>query len=292
MAHRSLAYACVSYLNARTAFIPKEGSSQTADAIERSIIKSFNGLDDYANQFWVDHVLTYMKVAPADADHTSLTLVLEHFATSWRRTSLSSLIERSTTQPVELLSLFSSSPEIRDLMVRVLVFRKRSKLREEASVSTQRTLPHFLSQHQTNESSAQLQWNKDNEPTFLTEVHTRLSEAIQNLLSLPLEKLSPNLDKIDVLRFKRLYGSLGLRCRHSSCRTVTRTYKTDKERQTHEKTHELIHRCTECDEKPGGFSSAYVLRKHRETYHMQLEDFEVPKSLVRFSQAPYECIKI
>ena len=90
-----------------------------------------------------------------------------------------------------------------------------------------------------------------------------------------------------VQQFKRLYGSLGLRCRLSDCRKVARLYKSQPERSKHEKTHRRVHMCADCNVKPGGFKTASALRKHREAYHMKPQDFQVPDSLVSVLRSYY-----
>ena len=97
-----------------------------------------------------------------------------------------------------------------------------------------------------------------------------------------------HLNGADLRRFKQIYGLMGFRCRNSNCRTTPKFYKTDQERKTHEESHRKSYNCMDCDERPGGFSSASALRKHRETYHAKPEDFEVPRAVVNRSASPIE----
>ena len=129
------------------------------------------------------------------------------------------------------------------------------------------------------------QWRIDHDPTHLTQVGNLISNAIHKLLAIPPENVPFHLDGADLRRFKQIYGLMGYRCRNSHCRSVSKFYKTDQDRVTHEKSHRKSYNCTDCNVKPGGFSSPSALRKHRETYHAKPEDFEVPSYIVSYIRA-------
>lgn len=128
--------------------------------------------------------------------------------------------------------------------------------------------------------AAHFQWQLDNDPTRLSYVEARISSSIPNLLAIPAGNTPVHLHLGSLQRFRRLYGWLGLRCRISSCRQSVKLYKSNEERQDHEKTHSQTYTCVDCGAVLRGFKSASALRKHRETYHMELDDFEIPQSLV------------
>ena len=129
----------------------------------------------------------------------------------------------------------------------------------------------------------EIQWQIDHDPTHLNQVAKMVSDAVHDLLANSLDQVPSHLNGADFRRFKQIYGLMGFRCRNSNCRTTSKFYKTDQERVTHEKSHRKSYNCTDCNVKPGGFSSANTLRKHKETYHAKPEDFEVPRAVVNHS---------
>ena len=134
------------------------------------------------------------------------------------------------------------------------------------------------------------QWQKENDPTRLSETEAHISDAIQILLSIQATDL-PSLFELEHLkRFKHLYGWLGLRCRLSNCRKALKLYRTARERLDHETTHTQAYKCTDCGSNV--FKSTSALRKHREKYHMKPEDFNLPDSLVYSSYLSLNMIDV
>ena len=129
--------------------------------------------------------------------------------------------------------------------------------------------------------AAYLQWQKDNDPTRLTDTEAHISDTIQKLLSMPGTNVPSHIEPEYLKRFKHLYGWLGFHCRVSDCRRALKLYKSAQERNHHEITHNRAYQCTDCSSVPNGFKTIDSLRKHREKYHMKPEDFKLPNSLVK-----------
>lgn len=130
MAHRSLAFACISYLNTRIDFIPGEHSTPEPDVIDSLLVSGFGGLDDYAAQFWIDHVLAYMRLTPTNARCLEMTKELHMFATVWKQSRSSPLANDRTSQQLKDLPLHGTHATVREMIEDVVVFWKRSKLHE------------------------------------------------------------------------------------------------------------------------------------------------------------------
>ena len=217
-AHRSLAFACICYLNTRFDF---KGPLLQKSDIESRLVISFGGLDDYASHFWIDHVLAYMRVTPNDSRCTELIETLNFFSMFWKQDQPSSMVHKKTKQYIEISSLLASHTTIHDMVQQVLVFREISKLHEEISESSDCMYLAFIDAELLIKIVVLLQWQLDHDPTYLTHVVAKASDSIQSLLAIPLDNVPTHLDSAKLRRFQQLYGSLGFRCRKSSCRKVT-----------------------------------------------------------------------
>ena len=131
---------------------------------------------------------------------------------------------------------------------------------------------------------AYLQWQRDNDPTRLTDTEAHISDTIQRLLSIPATNVPPHLEPECLKRFKHLYSWHGFRCRMPNCKRSLKLYGSAQERVNHEMTHDRAYKCTDCNSVSNGFKSISALRKHREKYHMKPEDFGLPSHLVNITQ--------
>ena len=207
--------------------------------------------------------------------------VLDEVSPTWRR-DRPCLPQGKHHSAVEDLASFESHPAALELLCQVLAFSRKSINQEELLDNQDCMILILHAAHNADRGSAHFAWRKDNDPTCLTFIETRISNATQKLLAAPADQLPAHLDLERYQRFKRLYGWLGFRCRSSRCRNTNKLYGTDQERQQHEKSHIRSFKCTDCNSVPGGFKSASALRKHRESYHMKAQDFDIPESLVSY----------
>ena len=135
MAHRGLAFACISYLNTRLDLIPGEHATPDPDKIECLLVKGFSGLDDYAAQFWIGHVLAYVKLTPVDARCAETMKKLQIFATAWKISRSVPQGKDRASQYTKDVSLQDTHPAIREMIEDMMDFWKQSKLHEAASNS-------------------------------------------------------------------------------------------------------------------------------------------------------------
>ena len=133
IAHRSLAFACISYLNTKIDFIPGEHSSLEPDTLDCLLLEGFSGLDDYAAQFWTDHVLAYLKLTPVDARCVETTNELRIFAAAWKNSRAVPRGRERASQYIDNVSLQDTHPAIREMIEEVILFWRRLKLYEGTS---------------------------------------------------------------------------------------------------------------------------------------------------------------
>ena len=132
MANRSLAFACIYFLKSRVDIIFNGLQFRSLQDTESLVLNDFNGLDDYSNQFWVDHVLVYLKGSSDISQSTQLIGVLDDLSSSWRgdRPSCS---DGRQDHFINNLTPFKSHPVALELLRQVLAFRKKSTSHENAS---------------------------------------------------------------------------------------------------------------------------------------------------------------
>ena len=256
-------------------------SYRTSYDVESLVLDNFNGLDGYSNRFWIDHVIAFLGCTTDGTPLTTMIEVLDETSSIWRRNRPCLSLGRDHPT-IRNLSSFQSHPAALELICQVLAFRKKSISQEELLNNQDCMTSALHVTHNADTGSAHVAWRKENDPTCLTFVETRISDATQKLLATPADQLPAHLDVESFQRFKRLYGWLGFGCRSSRCRNTNKLYGTDQERQQHEKSHIRSLRCTDCNSVPRGFKSASALRKHRESYHMKPEDFDIPHTLVSY----------
>ena len=256
-------------------------SNRTSSDVESLILENLNGLDGYSHQFWIDHIIAFLGCTTDGAQLTAMIEILDGTSSTWRR-DRPCLSQGKDHPAVKNLPSIQSHPAALELICQMLAFRKKS-INQEGLLNNQDCMTSTLHvTHNADTGSAHVAWREENDPTCLTFVETRISDATQKLLATPVDQLPAHLKVERFQRFKRLYGWLGFGCRSSRCRNTNRLYGTDQERQQHEKSHIRGFRCTECNSVPGGFRSASALRKHRESYHMRPEDFDIPHALVSY----------
>lgn len=105
------------------------------DKLDGLLLRGFSGLDDYAAQFWIDHVLAYMKLTPVDARCAETTNELRIFAAAWKNSRSVPQGKQRTSQHMKDVSLQDTHPAIREMIDEVMIFWKQSKLYEATSNS-------------------------------------------------------------------------------------------------------------------------------------------------------------
>lgn len=249
----------------------------------------YNGLDQYACQYWTSHIYEYVKEV-GSLDMTScpeLSKALLKFA-SFRRSSppttlgsgvVSQESEESRTKTLsknEALAL-CSIPEVQNLLKRSLEFRQKLKDMESVLDSPDREASSmFLWMYVIDACTVRSKWQHENDPTWLSEVEVLVANIIQKLLPLTDITIPAHISVDQIRCFKTLYSSIGLHCRYSSCKHQCVTYRSETERRKHELAHVRSYKCMECDFAERPFISRQDLRKHQEKYHMTTVDFAIP----------------
>ena len=122
-----------------------------------------------------------------------------------------------------------------------------------------------------------MQWQIENDPTYLPQIEVQVSAVIQELLNIPEASMPEKITTDGFRRFKTLYKSLGITCRYSICRFRETVFYSESDRVGHETTHTRAYKCPDCDFSTRDFATKSSLHKHQEKYHMQPEDFQIPK---------------
>ena len=138
MAHRSIAFSCLYYLNSRVDLV---SSILNSDILKGRIINSLNGLDHYAYQFWIDHVLGCLKDSSNATKSSKLIDVLDELSPLWLRPHVPEVKDWQNTE--NLVSL-SNHPAALDLMRQVLAFRRKLGRFERDGNGPEGKVPHIL----------------------------------------------------------------------------------------------------------------------------------------------------
>ena len=122
MAHRSLAFSCLYYLNSRVDLVSRSGLD--SHVLEHRILDSLNGLDHYSYQFWIDHVLGCLKDTSNATESSKLIDELDELSSLWLQ-GRPHVPEVKQCQSTEDLLSLSTHPAALNLMRQVLAFRRR-----------------------------------------------------------------------------------------------------------------------------------------------------------------------
>lgn len=91
LAHQQIAFSCISYLNSNLDLIPSTIEEKTQSVLETLIINRYNGLHQYSNKFWIDHVLAYLRAGGKISSCKYLAQAFKQFMTVRRKIEPSSI---------------------------------------------------------------------------------------------------------------------------------------------------------------------------------------------------------
>jgi len=131
-AHFNICFSCVAYLNTSYGLIPLHYSNDTRAAI---VVTGFHGLQIYANQFWVDHLLSYCTIL--DQQRKNLSRELENQLNTLLRFLKESASVEQTPDYAELegLDVLVQNPNIKTLVLKVAKFRRKLEVDDALSKS-------------------------------------------------------------------------------------------------------------------------------------------------------------
>lgn len=117
--------------------IPKLFPSVTEENLECYVVRGYNGLEQYAHKFWLNHILAYLKEGGFKdmGNSTDLLKALQEFASFSIESPIfpasgspkSPLQPQTTNGADNQLLVLEKFPEIHGLVQQALVFRKKLK---------------------------------------------------------------------------------------------------------------------------------------------------------------------
>ena len=272
--------------------IPNLFPSITEESLECDVIRGYNGLEQYAHKFWLDHTLAYLSGGVEGIGASAnLLKALQDFASFSKKISSSSpsgspdsAVQPQTVNDSHIqLSVLDKHPEVHGLLKQVLFFHKKMKEAEdrlESAECEQRYLCKSRTPTLLTQIVARLEWHSKHDPTYLSYVEGRVSEIIQRLQGMKDADVPGHITVEELHRFKKLYNALGFHCRYLTCTCPSAVFASEQQRQQHESTHIRFYKCLDCDFSARGFTSKATLGKHREKYHMRPEEFNIPQQIM------------
>ncbi|KAL8792043.1 MAG: hypothetical protein Q9195_005384 [Heterodermia aff. obscurata] len=116
------------------------------DDVEGRIIVSFNGLDHYSYQFWIDHVLVCVEDHANATQSSKLIDLLDELSSLWLHGRPTDQATEQYQYTVDFSSL-QNHPAALELMRQVLVFRKKLRIFERDGSSSEGKFSLRLHQH-------------------------------------------------------------------------------------------------------------------------------------------------
>ena len=139
VAHYNITFSCVAYLSTVFCFIDQ---TNAFDDSKIRVVKGFHGLHHYATEFWITHLLDFVRLRGNFDKADSAPLVEQLYRLlRFRKKSLtptftSELHDINRLSPTESLLLpFDAVPEIQSLVRDVLAFREILSRKKQAQQS-------------------------------------------------------------------------------------------------------------------------------------------------------------
>ncbi|KAL8693514.1 MAG: hypothetical protein Q9218_001671 [Villophora microphyllina] len=260
-AHFHLAFSCVVNLTSSLILVPSFSQQAEMD-IERAVVAGTYGLHSYANQYWGDHVASYLScVQGSHAESFHLLIqALEDLSKVVKGRASTSVVPSASLPPshcVHGIEKLHAAPGPSLLLSLWTDF----KAKLTAIASTFETL------------DAQNEWMLMQDKTYFSLIEQRLRAVTERLMNMDRSSLPSHIRVSDHDAFVTRYG---FSCRVHGC---TQSFKSGQERNSHETSHTTSFICLQCDFSGRGFTSKEALRKHTQRYHMSPDDFAVPDSL-------------
>ncbi|CAI6332928.1 unnamed protein product [Periconia digitata] len=252
LSEHMLSFSCISYLNfsaklivGRMAMPVEEEDIQHQNTI--NIAKGMHGLHLYANEYWIEHLFSYLDAnggihTDVEADCVllvcldNLTRIFRVNDTFYYRAPA----DHSTTAlPDRRLELLTQYPDVMEII--------RGQLEHRAEQEKEGSIIHDY--------------------TLFGEIRKTYYSKVATLLS---SQEFPGLSADELQRFQAAYGPTALVCRFSNCIHATIGFPTESLRSEHEKTHLPKLFCSE----PGctyglSFPSTRALKKHEKECHTE-----------------------
>jgi hypothetical protein len=253
---------------------------EISESVIRSrVVKGFHGLHQYANEFWLQHLLQYAKYEHAveNEDLEALEEIEEFWkeepGTGARRLKLDDTTSADNIE-IQLLVL-KDLPQAQRMGRDILTFRRflsQEKYSHTDPECKQASKPHLtlISAHRViafqNEELRQ-------DPTRFSEVSQRYQTIVNSLIQSSAESIPSGVQLEEVEVFKRVYTSSAFTCRYFECPQYSDGFPSSAGRAMHEKIHTEPLRCADpfCAFYARGFTSKTGLLKHNQKYHLASE---------------------
>ena len=265
-AHHALAFACIASINAALVLVPKYTGDKSEACLSKLVLDGAFGLQKYAQNYWLRHLLEYLK-ALSDKPN-SLSPSLLQLLSDFRRVRRTSLSNASDPAFHKILSApefnqLSGQSSVLDILFDCLSFQGKPDI--------------DIARHA--DLQAWEKWKVEHDPTFITLIGIRLREITESILSIDPSNLPFGMDKKVFDDFRNRYS---FECRIPECGKV---FDSAASRDNHQSTHMVTFSCLQCDYATRGFKSKRELDKHIERYHFSLDDVVIPVSMFSRSSA-------
>ncbi|KAH0541368.1 hypothetical protein FGG08_004132 [Glutinoglossum americanum] len=268
-AHHDMSFACLAYL--RTSFELIDPYFPEEERVVK-VGKGFHALQLYAYEYWVTHLLTYAYLnnglqgeasQPLVEQLDSLCGVHERIKARLSRTPNTRIESQAAGVSVENVH-YLGNLEVKEIVQATLELRKRLEDEQFETGKGAYSLPDAEDYERAQDS------------TLFTEVLHSYKKILHHLLE---ARAIPGIDREQLARFKRHYGSSAFVCRFRGCPRATDGYSTERERKDHETSqHTGGIKCSKmsCSWSRIGFKTSAALKRHMGEYHPSPESVRKP----------------
>ncbi len=227
-------------------------------------------------EFWHEHLINYVKTLHTQPDERVKMIqeLLSTFTSSQDQSALRALGSDSGAAVIEASTLDIEAGTLHTIPIAVqqhIAHRKSTSVKQSSS-------------------TGQLKSNSDlakTDPTWISTAYKNFQAAFEDLLTdafnltyddiiAKYNQMSVSLN--DIQTFKTRHGKSAYLCRWSGCVWAFAGFQSHAERDKHEKIHKQQFRCPDpsCDFASSGFASSFALRKHKQKYHVKVDDHVLP----------------
>lgn len=280
-AHHDIAFSCVSYL---LTSLSLKTSVSTIEQRSLRILHGLHGLHRYAHEFWIEHILQYVKlrkISNLDLPF-QLTQQLTGLEAFWKESSSTPSEKLNPSSPLlalvsERVSCLESFPALSKMVKSILIFRGLlAQETEEDKTSSGMLGSKRLCFFSTDYTVELLECWRDNDSTFFTEVFQNFQTTLEWLLTFS-ETVPSSIPEGLLDEFRGIYGATAFTCPYHHCPRAFNGFATLQERASHQASHVKQYNCADsaCEFSSLGFATKSALRRHNEKYHTMLDDAQV-----------------
>lgn len=246
------------------------------------------GLQEYANEYWIFHVLHYVeaKGGPLDRRSPLLTQLLrfatKHADIAKARTHTPSGLSASARNPIQdsISEKLQIAPEIHNLICQVLSFQQELDAKQASEGPGKSTSCGRLRDCANLNNSCTEILATELDPTVLSNANWKYNDAVKSLVC---ASSCAGLSPAELQTFQSEYRRTAFICTVRNCERSRFGYPSAVELKDHKtRQHTTGFKCyhQECPLRDIGFISSRSLREHKKRFH--LTDLPaIPKTLKR-----------